>query len=132
MRSACRGLSIRGDRGTFRGAYLVKRGSWGSWVRPRRLCRGVCCRGCIVIAEFCIESLHLLHADVASGAKFQLMHECGSVEVDVVGERVGFESECHALKYHFLIELWCAKGSLSETVNESLERLVLFLSAAEK
>jgi len=54
------------------------------------------------------------------------------VEVDVVGEGAGFESECHALKYHFLIDVWCAKGSLTKAVNESPERLVLFLSDAEK
>ena len=93
---------------------------------------GGCCGGCIVIAEFCMESLHLLHADVVSGAEFQLMHGDGWVEVDVVGEGAGFESECYALKYHFLVKLWCAKGSLIETVNESPECLVLFLSDAEK
>jgi len=54
------------------------------------------------------------------------------VEVDVVGEGAGFKSECHALKYHFLIEVWCAKGSLTKTVNESTKCLVLFLSDAEK
>jgi len=54
------------------------------------------------------------------------------VEVDVVGEGAGFESECHALKCHFLIGVWCAKGSLTETVNESPERLMLFLSDAKK
>ena len=89
-------------------------------------------RRCIVIAKFCIQSLHLLHANVVSGAEFQLMHGGGWVEVDVVGEGAEFESECHALRYHFLIEVWCAKGSLTETVNESLKHLILFLSDTEK
>jgi len=62
-----------------------------------------------------MESLHLLHADVV-----------------VVDEGAEFESECHALKYHFLIEVWCAKGSLTQVVNESLKRLVLFMSDAKK
>ena len=86
----------------------------------------------MVIAEFCVESLHLLHADVVGGPEFQLMHGGGWVEVDVVGEGARFESECHALKYHFLVEVWCAKFNLTEMVNESSECLVLFLSDAEK
>jgi len=31
MRSACKASSRRRDLGTFRGAYLVKRGCLGSW-----------------------------------------------------------------------------------------------------
>jgi len=54
------------------------------------------------------------------------------VEVDVVSEWVEFESECHALKYHLLIEVWCAKGNLTEAINKSPERLILFLSHAKK
>jgi len=54
------------------------------------------------------------------------------VEVDVVSEGAGFESEGHALKDHFLIEVWCAKGNLTEAVNESLKCLILFLSDAKK
>jgi len=50
-----------------------------------------------------MESLHLLHANVVGGVEFQLMHGGGWVEVDVVGEGVGFESEGHALKYHSLV-----------------------------
>jgi len=73
-----------------------------------------------------MESLHLLHADVVDDVEFQLMHGGWWVEVDVVSEGAGFESECHALKDHFLIEVWCAKGSLTEAVNESPKRLVLF------
>jgi len=53
------------------------------------------------------------------------------VEVDVVGEGAEFKSECHALKYHFLV-VWCVEGRLIEAVNESLKRLVLFLSDAKK
>jgi len=79
-----------------------------------------------------MESLHFLHADVVDGAKFELMHGGGWIEVDVVGEGVGFKSECHALKYHFLVEVWCTKSSLAETVNESPECLILFLSDAKK
>jgi len=60
------------------------------------------------------------------------MHGGRWVEVDVVGEGAGFESECHTLKYHFLVKVWCAKGSLTEAVDESPERLVLFLSNAKK
>jgi len=41
--------------------------------------------------------------DVVGGAKFQLMHGGEWVKVDVVGEGAGFESEGHALKYHFLV-----------------------------
>ena len=93
---------------------------------------GGCCSGCIVITEFGMESLHLLHVDVVDGVEFQLMHGGGWVEVYVVSEGAGFESECHALKDQFLIKVWCAKGSLTEAVNESLERLVLFLSDAKK
>jgi len=122
MWSACRASSKSRDRGTFRGAYLVKRCCWASrgLGSGREGCVGDCCRGCIVIAEFCMESLHLLHADIIDGAEFQLIHGGGWVEVDVVGEGARFESEFIALKYHFLIEVWCAKGSLTETVNESL------------
>ena len=68
-----------------------------------RLWRGGFCRGCVVIVEFCMESLHFLNADVVGNTKFQLMHGGGWVEVDVVGEGAVFKSECHALKYHFLV-----------------------------
>ena len=79
--------------------------------------KGGCYGGCVVIAEFRMESLHILHADVVGDTKFQLMHGGGWVEVDVVGEGAVFKSECHALKYHFLVEVWCTKSSLAETVN---------------
>jgi len=54
------------------------------------------------------------------------------VLVDVVGEGAVFKSEGHALKYHFLVEVWCAKGSLTESINECPERLILFLPDVEE
>jgi len=92
------------------------------------MCRGCFGRGCIVVAEFGMESLHLFHADIVCGVKLQFLHGGGWVKIDVVGEGFGFESECHALKYHFLIKVWCAKGSL----DESPECLVLIISDAKK
>jgi len=56
----------------------------------------------------------------------------GWVLVDVVGEGAVFKSEGHALKYHFLVEVWCAKGSLTESINECPERLILFLPDVEE
>jgi len=61
MRSACRASSRRRDRGTFRGAYLVKRG-----------CRG--CRGLGLGREGCVGGLlqrvyshcRILYAEFAS------------------------------------------------------------------
>jgi len=131
MRLACRASSRRRDRGTFMGAEAGLPRFFGSRVRPGRLCRGGCCRGCIVVAEFCVESLHLVHADIVRGTELQFMHGGGWVEVDV-GEWAAFESVCHTLKYHFLVKVWCAKGSLTEAVDESPEHLVLFLSDANK
>jgi len=52
------------------------------------------------------------------------------VQVDV-GEGAGLKSRGHALKYHFLVEVWCAKGSLAEMINKCPERLVSFLSDVE-
>jgi len=66
-----------------------------------------------------MKSLHLFHADVVHGTELQFMHGGGWVEVDVIGEGAWFESECHTLKYHFLVKVWCAKGSLTEAVDES-------------
>jgi len=60
------------------------------------------------------------------------MHEDGWVQVDVIGEGARFKSEGHALKYHFLVKVWCAKGSLTESSNECPEHLILFLSDAEE
>jgi len=79
-----------------------------------------------------VESLHLFHEDVVRGTELHFIHGGEWVEVDVVGEWAAFESECHTLKYYFLVKVWCAKGSLREAVDESPERLVLFLSDANK
>jgi len=79
-----------------------------------------------------VESLHLFHADVVRNVELQFMHEGVWVEVDVIGEGARFESECHTLKYYFLVKVWCAKGNLTEAVDESPKRLVLFLSHAKK
>jgi len=98
----------------------------------RRLWSGGGSRGCIVIAKFCRESLHFLHTDVIGSTQFQFMYGGGWVQVDVVGEGAGFKSEGHALKYHFLVEVWCAKGNLTESINECPKCLVLFLSDTEE
>ena len=79
-----------------------------------------------------MESLHFLHTDVIDTMQFQFMHRGEWVQVDIIGEGVEFKSEGHALKYHFLVEVRCAKGSLTESINECPERLVLFLSDAEE
>ena len=54
------------------------------------------------------------------------------MKVDVIDEGVGFKSKGHALKYHFLVYVWCVKGSLTESINEGSEHLVLFLSDVEE
>jgi len=41
------------------------------------------------------------------------------------------KNEGHALEYHFLVEVWGAEGSLTESINKFLEHLALFLSNAE-
>ena len=45
-----------------------------------------------------MESLHLFHADVVCGVELQFMHGGRWVEVDIVDEGAGFESECHKPK----------------------------------
>jgi len=81
------------ERATVRGAYLVKRGWWGSRGRVSR--RGLGCGGgvgeggCIVVAEFGVKGLHFLHADIVSCAQLELVHGGRWVEIDVVGEGVG-------------------------------------------
>jgi len=42
------------------------------------------------------------------------------------------KSEGHALEYHFLVEVWGAEGSLTESINKCLERLTLFLFDTEE
>ena len=35
--------------------------------------------GCVVVAEFCVESLHLFHLDVVRDTELQVMHGGGWV-----------------------------------------------------
>ena len=58
-------------------------------IRAGRLRGRVGGGGCIVVAEFGIEGLHLLHADIVSRAQFKFVHRGRWVEVDVVGEGAG-------------------------------------------
>ena len=58
-------------------------------IRVGRLRGRVSGGGCIVIAEFGMEGLHLLHADIVGRTQFEFMHRGGWVEVDVVGEVAG-------------------------------------------
>jgi len=53
------------------------------------------------------------------------------MEVDIVGEGAGLKGEGHALEKHFLVEVWGAKGCLTETINKCPERLTLFLPDAK-
>jgi len=57
-----------------------------AWVRLRGRVGG---GGCIVIAEFGVEGLHFLHADIIGCTQFEFVHRGGWVEVDVVGEGAG-------------------------------------------
>jgi len=45
--------------------------------------------GCIVVAEFGVQVLHFLHADIVSCTQLELVHGGRWVEIDVVGEGVG-------------------------------------------
>jgi len=54
------------------------------------------------------------------------------MEVDVVGEGAELKGEDHALENHFLVEVWGAKGSPAEAIDECPERLTLFLSDAKE
>ena len=45
--------------------------------------------GYIVAAEFGMEGLHLLHADIVGRAQFKFVHKGRWMEVDVVGEGAG-------------------------------------------
>jgi len=55
-------------------------------IRAGRLRGRVGGGGYIVIVEFGMEGLHLLHADIVDRAQFKFMHRGRWVEVDVVGE----------------------------------------------
>jgi len=58
-------------------------------VRVGRLRGRVGGGGCIVVAEFGMERLHLIHADIVGRLQFKFMHRGRWVEVDVVGEGAG-------------------------------------------
>jgi len=58
-------------------------------IRAGRLRGRVGGGGCIVIAEFSIEGVHLLHADKVGRTQFKFVHRGRWVEVDVVGEGAG-------------------------------------------
>ena len=45
--------------------------------------------GCIVIAEFGMEGLYFLHADIVGHTQFEFVHRGRWVEVDIVGEGAG-------------------------------------------
>jgi len=82
---------------------------------------------CIVIAEFGVECLHFLHANIVGGTQLELVHRGRWVEVDIVGEGAGLEGECHTLEDHFLVEVWGTKGCLTETIDKCPEWFTLFL-----
>jgi len=65
MRSTCRASLRMREQVTVRGAYLV----WAG-IKAGRLRGRVGGGGCIVVAEFCMEGLHLLHADIVGHAQF--------------------------------------------------------------
>jgi len=58
-------------------------------IRAGRLRGRVGCGGCIVVAKFGMEGLHLLHADIVGRAQFKFVQRGIWVEVNVVGEGVG-------------------------------------------
>ena len=93
---------------------------------------GVGSGGCVIITEFSMEGLHFLHTYVIGGTQLQLVHKGRWMKVDVVGEEAGLKGEGHALEYHFLVEVWGAKGSLAEAIDECPERLTLFLPDVEE
>ena len=83
--------------------------------------------GGIVIAEFGVEDLHFLHSNIVGSTQLELVHRGRWVEVDIVGEGAGLEGKGHTLEDHFLVEVWDAKGCLTETIDECPERLTSFL-----
>jgi len=54
------------------------------------------------------------------------------MKVDVVGEGTGLKGEGHTLENHFLVEVWSAKGSLVEAIDECPKRFTLFLPNVEE
>jgi len=105
--------------------------SW-SRIRTRGLWGRVGSGGCVIVAEFSMEGLHFFHANVVGGTQLQLVHRGRCIKVDVVGEGVELKGKGHALENHFLVEVWGAKGSLAEAVDECPECLTLFLLDAEE
>ena len=47
------------------------------------------CGGCIVIAEFGVEGMHFLHANIVGCTQLKFVHRGRWVEVDIVGEGAG-------------------------------------------
>jgi len=76
-----------GKRGVFGEAGLA--GLARAGIRAGRLRGRVGGGGCIVVAEFGMEGLHLLHAKIVGSAQFKFVHGGRWVEVDVVGEGAG-------------------------------------------
>ena len=61
-----------------------------TWVRMWvRVWGGVGGGGCIIVAEFRVKGLHLLHADIVGCTQLELVHGGRWVEIDVVGEGAG-------------------------------------------
>ena len=58
-------------------------------IRAGRLWGRVGGGGCIVVAKFGMEGLHLLHADIVDNTQFKFVHRGRWVEVDVVCEGDG-------------------------------------------
>jgi len=67
-----------------------------------------------------VEGLHFFHTNIVRDTELKFMHGYGWVNVDVISERFRFEGEGHTLQYHFLVEMGCAEGSLTELIDESL------------
>jgi len=135
MRSACKASSRRRDLGTLRGAYLVKSGVGGALFvgyQGKGWWDGVGGGGCIVIAEFGVEGLHFIHANIVGNTQFELVHRGRCVEVDIVDEGARFEGKGHTLEDHFLVKVWGTKGCLTETIDKCPKRLTLFLPDAQE
>ena len=88
--------------------------------------------GCIVIAEFGVEGLHFLHANIVGSTQLEFVHRGRWVEVDIVGKGVGLEGKGHTLEDHFLVEVWGTKGCLTETIDKCPKQLTLFLPNAQE
>jgi len=123
------------------GSGYIKRGIYGkvglvglAWtsIRAGGLWGGVGGSGCIVITEFGVEVLHLLHANIVDCTLLELVHRGRWMWVDIIGEGSGWEGECHTLEDHFLVEVWDSKGCLTEMIDECPEWFTLLLSDAQE